>query len=186
LRLDKAEFSLLRVLSTSSLDMTGWAAYTDWQTLAAALPRKEITMRFASPSAFSMGDRRFALFPEPILVWDSLMRSWNRYAPEVLRIDKTAMRDFVTRNVTVSDYNLHTTCLYFPKYTLKGFTGICSYSIQGTTDECASQLSALAEFARYSGIGYKTTMGMGQARIEDTDVTLHHDLLAREVQLWPY
>src|SRR5205823_2431066 len=123
LRLDKAEFVLTRVLSTSSADITGWAGYADWQTLAATLSRKDITMRFASPSAFSMGDRRFALFPEPILLWDSLMRSWNRYAPEVLHIDKTAMRDFVTRNVTISGYNLHTTCLYFPKYTQRGFLG---------------------------------------------------------------
>ena len=97
------------------------------------------------------------------------MRSWNRYAPEVLRIDKLAMRDFVTRNVTVSEYNLHTTCLYFPKYAQKGFIGTCSYSIQETTDGSAPQLSALAEFARYSGVGYKTTMGMGQARIEESE-----------------
>jgi CRISPR-associated endoribonuclease Cas6 len=175
LRLDKAEFTLTRVLSTSSADIMGWAGYADWQTLAATLPRRDITMRFASPSAFSMGDRRFALFPEPILLWDSLMRSWNRYAPEVLHIDKTAMRDFVTRHVTVSDYNLHTTCLYFPKYTQRGFIGTCSYSIQETTDECAPQLSALAEFARYSGVGYKTTMGMGQTRIEEIEESLRHD-----------
>ncbi len=175
LRLDKAEFSLMRVLSTSSADMTGWAGYADWQTLAATSSRKAITMRFASPSAFSMGDRRFALFPEPILLWDSLMRSWNRYAPEVLHIDKTTMRDFVTHNVTVSDYNLHTTCLHFPKYTQKGFIGTCSYSIQETSNACAPQLSALAEFARYSGVGYKTTMGMGQARIEEIEESLRHD-----------
>ena len=175
LRLDKAEFALTRVLSTSSADITGWAGYADWQTLAATLWRKDITMRFASPSAFSMGDRRFALFPEPILLWDSLMRSWNRYAPGVLHIDKTAMRDFVTRNVTISGYNLHTTCLYFPKFTQRGFIGTCSYSIQETTDGCASQLSALAEFARYSGVGYKTTMGMGQVRIEEIEESLRHD-----------
>ncbi|MGZ3610993.1 MAG: CRISPR system precrRNA processing endoribonuclease RAMP protein Cas6, partial [Ktedonobacteraceae bacterium] len=174
LRLDKAEFSMMRVLTTSSADMTGWAGYADWQTLAATSSRKAITMRFASPSAFSMGDRRFALFPEPILLWDSLMRSWNRYAPDVLQIDKTAMRDFVTHNVTVSDYNLHTTCLYFPKYAQKGFIGTCSYSIQETSNACAPQLSALAEFARYSGVGYKTTMGMGQTRIEVIEESLHY------------
>ena len=68
LQLDKAEFSLTRVLSTSSSDMTGWAGYADWQTLAATSPRQSISIRFASPSAFSIGDRRFALFPEPILL----------------------------------------------------------------------------------------------------------------------
>ncbi len=175
LQLDKAEFLLARVLSTPSADATGWAGYTDWQTLAATTPRQSITMRFASPSAFSMGDRCFALFPEPILLWDSLMRSWNRYAPEVLRIDKLAMRDFVTRHVTVSDYDLHTTRLFFPKYAQKGFIGTCSYSIKETNGEYAPQLTALAEFAQYAGIGYKTTMGMGQARIEEIEEAVQHD-----------
>jgi CRISPR-associated endoribonuclease Cas6 len=69
LLLDKAEFSLTHVLSTSSADNTGWAGYADWQTLAATSPRKSITIRFASPSAFSMGNRCYALFPEPILLW---------------------------------------------------------------------------------------------------------------------
>jgi CRISPR-associated endoribonuclease Cas6 len=113
LLLDKAEFLLARVLSTPLADITGWAGYTDWQTLAATSPRHSITIRFASPSAFSMGDRRFALFPEPILLWDSLMRSWNRYTPEVLLIDKPAMRDFVTRHVTVSDYDMYASFVTF-------------------------------------------------------------------------
>lgn len=175
LLIDKAEFSLARVLSTPSADVTGWAGYTDWQTLAATAPRNTITIRFASPSAFSMGDRCFAFFPEPILLWDSLMRSWNRYAPEVLRIDKLAMRDFVTRHVTVSDYDLHTTRLFFPKYAQKGFMGTCSYFIKETNGEYAPQLIALAEFARYAGVGYKTTMGMGQARIEEIKEAVQYD-----------
>lgn len=175
LLLDKAEFLLVRVLSTPTADVTGWAGYTDWQTLAATAPCQSITIRFASPSAFSMGDRCFALFPEPILLWDSLMRSWNRYAPEVLRIDKLAMRDFVTRHVNVSDYDLHTTLLFFPKYAQKGFIGTCSYSIKETNGEYAPQLTALAEFARYAGIGYKTTMGMGQARIEEIEKAVQHE-----------
>jgi CRISPR-associated endoribonuclease Cas6 len=168
LYLDKAEFQLARVLSTPAADATDWASYTDWQTLASTAPRRSITIRFASPCAFSMGDRRFALFPEPMLVWDSLMRTWNRYAPEVLRIDKLAMRDFVTHHIVISDYELHTTCLHFPKYAQKGFVGSCSYMVK-TDDGNASQVAALAEFARYAGVGYKTTMGMGQARIEESD-----------------
>lgn len=168
LYLGQATFQLTRVLSTPAADPSGWAGHTDWQTLAACTPRHAITMRFASPCAFSMGDRRFALFPEPILVWDSLMRTWNRYAPEVLRIDKSAMRDFVKQHVTISDYHLRTTCLYFPRYSQTGFTGTCNYAVE-THKEYAAQLMVLAEFARYAGIGYKTTMGMGQARIEEND-----------------
>ena len=122
-------------------------------------------MQFASPCAFSLGGRRFALFPEPLLVWDSLVRSWNRYAPEVLQIDKVALREFVTQQVSVSDYELHTGKAVFATHAQRGFMGSCTYQVK-SNQGCASQLAALAEFARYAGVGSKTTSGMGQARIE--------------------
>lgn len=168
LRPGEAELQVSRMLSTPSADPTGWAGFIDWQTLATTPARHSITMRFASPTAFSLGDRRFALFPEPILLWDSLMRVWNTYAPEILHVDKAALRDFITQNVAVTDYTLHTSTLHYPKYRQKGFVGTCSYLIQD--GEHAAQLTVLAEFARYSGVGYKTTMGMGQVRVEDTRI----------------
>ena len=164
LELGKVTFILSHVLSTSSTDTTGWAAYTDWQTLANTPAQRNITIHFASPTAFSLGDRHFAFFPEPTLLWDSLMRTWNRYAPTCLHMDKQVIRDFVKNNVEISDYDLHTTILYFPKYAQKGFLGTCTYQVK-TGDEYASQITALASFSRYAGVGYKTTMGMGQARM---------------------
>ena len=165
LRLDKAQLQLTRVISTPAADASGWAGYSDWQTLAAVAPRSAITMRFASPCAFSLGDRRFALFPEPLLLWDSLVRSWNRYAPEVLQVDKVALREFVTQQVSVSDYELHTGKAVFATHAQKGFMGSCTYQVK-SLQGCTPQLAALAEFARYAGVGSKTTSGMGQARME--------------------
>jgi CRISPR-associated endoribonuclease Cas6 len=160
--LDTAELTLRRLLSTPTVDPTGWAASTDWQTMAATAASNSITIRFASPTAFSLGDRRFALFPEPRLVWDSLIRSWNFYAPEVLRLDKVELRAFVANHVVVEDYHLHIETRRFPTYSQKGFVGTCTYHVKAK-DSYAPQVAALAEFARYSGVGYKTTMGMGQA-----------------------
>ena len=94
------------------------------------------------------------------------MRVWNNYAPPILQIDKSTLRAFIPQNVVINDYDLYTTKLRFPKYGLKGFVGTCSYLIQ-QEGESAAQLATLAEFARYAGIGSKTTMGMGQARTED-------------------
>jgi CRISPR-associated endoribonuclease Cas6 len=166
LRLDTAQLQLARVLATPASDSTGWAAYTDWQTLSEQPPCSILTLRFASPCAFSMGDRRYALFPEPPLVWDSLLRAWNRHAPPVLQIDKVAFREFVARQVVVSDYHLSTAKVIFHKFVQKGFQGTCTYQIK-SEEAYACQLVALATLARYAGIGSKTTMGMGQARLEE-------------------
>ena len=171
LRLGSAEFKLNRMISTPTADTTGWAGFTDWHTLATTPSRRLITLCFASPTAFSLGERQFALFPEPILLWDSLMRVWNNYAPPVLQIDKPALRAFIPQNVTVSDYTLYTSKVHFPHHGQKGFIGTCTYHIRQEGEQ-AAQLAALAEFARYAGVGYKTTMGMGQARAEDINIKI--------------
>src|SRR6266699_2939810 len=118
-------------------------------------------------ASFNMNGDYFALFPEPLLVWDSLIRVWNSYAPEALKVEKLTLQDFIRRNVVMTACDsLSTHTLHYPRYTQKGFTGFCHYEIHGD-DTLARQLSMLAQFARYSGVGYKTTMGMGQVRIEE-------------------
>ncbi|MGI8588299.1 MAG: CRISPR system precrRNA processing endoribonuclease RAMP protein Cas6 [Chloroflexia bacterium] len=162
-RLGAADLGLTRLLATPAADPSGWAGFTDWQALAATPARRHITIQFASPTAFNLGDKHFALFPEPKLVWESFMRVWNLYAPPVLHLDRPALTEFITRAVVVSDYNLSTATLHYPGYTQKGFVGTCTY-LMPDADPRAAQLAALAEFSRYAGVGYKTTMGMGQAR----------------------
>lgn len=164
LRLDKASFQLVRVLSNPASDATGWANYTDWQTLACTAARPSLTLDFASPCAFSLGNRQFALFPEPRFVWDSLVRTWNLYAPPILRIDKQVLREFVAQHVTVSDYQLATSRVTYIEVAQKGFQGTCTYHIK-ENQSSASQVAALAAFALYAGIGSKTARGMGQSRL---------------------
>lgn len=166
LRLGEASLKVDRLLSHPVDDPTGWAGYIVWQTVAATEARRSITLRFASPTAFSMGKRQFVLFPEPELVWHSLVRVWNTYAPGVLHIEKEALREFIRSQVMVSDSSLHITTLRYPTHPQKGFVGTCRYRVRGEGKE-AAQLAALAEFARYAGVGSKTTMGMGQVRAVD-------------------
>src|SRR5258708_10713056 len=87
LHVDKASFQLARVFSNPTSDAGGLANYTDWQTLASTAACSALTLDFASPCAFSLGNRQFALFPEPRFGWDSPVRTWNQYAPPVLHID---------------------------------------------------------------------------------------------------
>jgi CRISPR-associated endoribonuclease Cas6 len=163
LHLDNATFQLARVLSTPTATGDGWASYTDWQTLAGVPAQSNITLQFASPCAFSLGKRNFALFPDPAFVWDSLARTWNRYAPEVVQMDRQEVRAFVTEKVVVSDYELYTARVVFREYAQKGFEGTCHYQVKAD-DGYAAQIATLASFAGYAGIGSKTTMGMGQVR----------------------
>jgi CRISPR-associated endoribonuclease Cas6 len=45
-----------------------------------------------------------------------------------------------------------------------GFTGRVTYGLMADNEIARAQLNALADAALYLGVGYKTTMGMGQTR----------------------
>ncbi len=161
--LGEAPFKLTRLLSTPTVD--GRVAQTSWRQLSSHAPAHEITLSFLSPTAFNINGDYFALLPEPQFVWDSLIRVWNTYAPKALHIEKQAIRDFLLRQVVVTTCDLSTHTLHYPKYTQKGFCGQCTYAIQ-ENNERAAQITRLAAFAPYAGVGYKTTMGMGQVRVD--------------------
>jgi len=55
--------------------------------------------------------------------------------------------------------------LHFPNYVQKGFEERCTYQLSADQQQ-VSKLTSLAAFAHYAGVGYKTSMGMGQVRVE--------------------
>jgi CRISPR-associated endoribonuclease Cas6 len=168
IRLGEASFTVTRLLSTAAADTTGWAERTSWEELVATPMRHSIMLSFTSPTAFNISGKFFALFPEPPLVWESLVRSWNSYAPDPLKIEKQALQDMLWHKVIVTACDLSTHTLHYPKYMQKGFAGTCTYALLEDGAR-AAQLARLAAFARFAGVGYKTTMGMGQVRMEETD-----------------
>ena len=68
-------------------------------------------------------------------------------------------------HIIVSRYSLTTCYLPSSKFGQSGFQGDVTFEVKGgPTAPEALWLSPLARFALFSGVGYKTTMGMGQTR----------------------
>ncbi len=171
--LGSSDLQLVRLFSASNVDPSGWASTTDWQSLAAIRAARSITCLFLSPTAYHLGDREFLLFPEALPLWESLLRVWNRYAPTNYQMEKQAVRECVAKSTAVADCNVSTETLHYPKYTQKGFVGTCTYSIEAKGKD-AQSLAVLAAFAPYSGVGYKTTMAMGQIRTRLSETQVGH------------
>ncbi len=165
IHLDDADFRLERMHIAPSTDSSSWAGSAHWQTLAALPAQPTITMHFATATAFSLGERQFCLFPEPSLVWGSLLRTWNRYAPIRMHMEKQTIHESLGRHISVTACKLHHAFLHFPTYVQKGFVGRCTYHLNAD-QQLAEHLTTLAAFAQYAGVGYKTTMGMGQVYVE--------------------
>jgi CRISPR-associated endoribonuclease Cas6 len=176
-RIGTAHFEISRLLTTSDTDanIPTWIAHSSFAELSAlrrVQPR--YTFEFATPTAFSMGQKSWGrllhVFPEPHHVFASLARQWELFAPPHLRMEAAqmtprALADWCEEHLVASLYQLETSYLPSSKFGQAGFQGTITYEVKGMpTAPEAQWLSPLARFALFSGVGYKTTMGMGQAR----------------------
>jgi CRISPR-associated endoribonuclease Cas6 len=123
-----------------------------------------VTLHFLSPTAFT-GSVGNTLFPLPDLVFRSILRKWNAYA--AVPIGDTIAEDLLAR-LQVESHHLATR----PPVRLaggseKGFVGWCEYSVgHSASADVRTAMHVLARAAFYTGVGARTTMGMGQAVTE--------------------
>lgn len=165
LRLDRVIFQIHEILTTP--DSSPWSDYTSFdELLANAEPERDITLEFLTPTAFNLGQRdwgkQFAILPEPALVFESLLRTWNAYSPAPFAEDP--LQTYLAGHVVVKRYTAESYMLRYPRHFQVGFEGTVTYGLMDDDAERRRQLNALADFAFYAGVGYKTTMGMGQTR----------------------
>jgi CRISPR-associated endoribonuclease Cas6 len=168
IRLGQAQLLIKEILATPGSHPL--AGYTSWAQLAAAArPQPEIALDFTSPTAFGFGQKgwgkKAVVLPQPELVFGSLARAWNNLAPFPLHVDRDALLAYVQEHVVVKRIaHLETQMLRFQRAPQVGFVGHVAYGLMDADEAARCQLNALADLAFYTGVGMKTTMGMGQTR----------------------
>ena len=116
-----------------------------------------INLTFSTPTAFRQGQYDTTL-PTRESVFNSLLSRWNKYSG----IEFTQI---AIESIFPSFVNIHTEILADSRSKFIGILGEVNYKILGEIEPIQiKQLNALANFALYSGVGRKTTMGMGMAR----------------------
>jgi CRISPR-associated endoribonuclease Cas6 len=171
--IDKEPFLVEKI--TAAASEHPWAAmsryeelYDKWLTGVETVPHK-ISVRFYSPTTFRSKGQNVPV-PLPKLFFHQLMLKWNRFSPVFIGED---ISDIAERKVVLSRYNLETRMMHFGKYRQVGFTGNCEFFLKLEGDEIwARVVHLLADFAFFSGVGYKTTMGMGQVRVTGQEVQI--------------
>nr|BBH87580.1 CRISPR-associated endoribonuclease Cas6 [Thermosporothrix sp. COM3] len=177
IRIGEAHFAIHQIQSGTEPEQVrqSWAGSTTFQHIHTLAPaRKRYRFEFASPTAFSKGQRPWgkmlALLPEPGSVFESLARQWETFAPAGLRLSDAELlprqlESWCAENVIVHHYELQSCYVPSGSYGHNGFIGNITYEVKGNpTAPEARWLTPLARFAYYSGVGAKTSMGMGQTR----------------------
>ena len=145
-----------------------------------APPKEKINIRFTVPTCFKSMGQYFPM-PTPRLVFGNLIDRWQAFSGVPVPTD---FHDFVEQYIVVGDYDLRTQPVVLKQGTqIKGCVGKVSYMIakRNHTFEKNHPIRAasvkqnrialirltgmLAEFANYSGLGIKTTQGMGTVSI---------------------
>ena len=187
MRIGKREFLLEEVICMPD-DPSGWTAFTSFNDLVEGARARKIgsqptlTLEFASLTTFNwihVADKtygnHYARLPLPKYIFPGLAQRWQEIAPPELAhiVQKERIARYIEADgIIIDDYQLVTHVVHFVKHLQRGFLGACTYQLRGpdeptTPDEpltVRQQIYLLATLAFYTGIGYKTTMGMGQVR----------------------
>ncbi len=187
MRLGKQTFLLEEVLigNDDPSDWTGFTSFSNFAEKARELKLSKVEtlkLEFDSLTTFNRNNARnrvygvyHALLPLPEYIFPILARRWQELAPPEYThlVDEAAIEQYIQNNgIIITDYNLKPHRVTFTNHPQPGFTGTCTYALRGP-DEPASeeapltvrqQLILLAQLAFYTGVGYKTAMGMGRTR----------------------
>ncbi len=183
MRLGRQAFALEEVVTT---DVSGWTGFTSYDALLEQAKTSKMSnalgLEFASLTAFSWTNKTYGNFyanvPLPAYIFPMLAKRWHAVAPPALTssVQTEYIEHYVQNDgMILRDYDLHSHIVTFPRHPQRGFVGTCHYTLRQAPEDIASeentemsvqqQIVLLAQFAFYSGIGYKTAMGMGQVRV---------------------
>jgi len=152
----------LKVVSVENHGL--WSDQSDYVKLVDHAPlHYKVTMNFTSPTSFKRTAGGFTPLPQPELVFSSLLDRWNAFAPFRL---PDWLYDTIHRDIVIDQARIQTETLSFArghKGVVTGFTGRVTYRLLCYGEACR-YLNALARFAKFSGVGVKTSVGMGQVK----------------------
>jgi CRISPR-associated endoribonuclease Cas6 len=157
--LGSADLYITSILGTPQSSQP-WSNFATYQQIydRASETERNITFHLATPTAFRQGKYDSPL-PTRDNVFKSLCDRWNTYSevpidPEIIEYIFPSRFDIKTE--VVKNYDTHS---------FIGCIGEIGYRILGDVEPLViKQINALADFAIFSGIGRKTTMGMGMVR----------------------
>lgn len=179
------EVVLLPQTSQASANWTNFVTFTQLVEQAQAAPPKaasKLVLEFASLTTFSRGNTRTGygphqvMVPLPQFVFQNLARRWEDIAPPELAhvVEKERIEQYLVEDgAIILDYDLKAHHVTFTTHIQRGFVGTCTYQLRGADAATAAtpltlhqQMLLLAQMGFYSGVGYKTAMGLGQMRLK--------------------
>lgn len=118
----------------------------------------KIDFNIETPLSFKIGDN-FECLPLPELFFKSLHKRWNNFSD--IKFDDSLLA--LLNKVSTSYFDISTDKLNSSTIKLIGCKGKVSYRITNKVNkDFIHYINTLSDFAYFSGVGVKTSLGMGQ------------------------
>lgn len=104
-------------------------------------------------------NNRYVIFPDERLILQSLVNNWNAFNPDFLLEDEDAF-DLLLKGTRIKSYQLRSSTYPLKKTVIPGFSGWVDLSTRLSVP-IKKIFDLLMRYANYSGLGVKTTLGMG-------------------------
>ena len=128
-------------------------------------PRKYVEICFITPTAFKTNEEYY-YFPSIKLIFNSIINRYNLFSNE-FTFEGVELIDDIVENFIISDYNIKTKRFYLENVKIKGFIGRITIKLGGPS-QFVNIGNMLLKYAEYTGIGIKTSMGMGGMQIKQS------------------
>ncbi|RMH71360.1 MAG: CRISPR-associated endoribonuclease Cas6 [Gemmatimonadetes bacterium] len=162
IHLARVPFLLSEVLMTPH-KATPWAIYQPYHKLwEQAENASTFILKFESPTLIKRGSRWIDHPDSARALLLNVAKKWNIFARNLPPIDLDTFAGRLDAAVTLHA-QVQTAALQY-KGLLTGFQGICTVTTTETDPEFRHRLNLMGNYAFFTGIGAKTTQGMGQVR----------------------
>lgn len=127
-----------------------------------ATERKRI--KLMSPTSFK-SDGIIHIFPNISTLISGVIAKINQHSETAELEDKKIVSELLEK-VYIKDYNLRTKIFHLESIKIKGFIGTMDLAIKGEDRTLANILNFLILMSEYTGLGIKTSLGMGGVKVE--------------------
>ena len=127
-----------------------------------ATERKRI--KLISPTSFKSNGITH-IFPNISTLISGVIEKINQHS-ETAELEDKKIVDELLERVYIKDYNLKTKVFHLEGIKIKGFIGTMDLAIRGEDSILTNILNFLILISEYTGLGIKTSLGMGGVKVE--------------------
>lgn len=129
-------------------------------------PARKYEIEFITPCTHKSGGN-YVLFPSANLIIQSLYTRFASFSEE-FSLDDPEAKEQIASNCHITGYNLRTSWFSLNNSGITGYTGRLWLTIGGP-EQLARLAGLLLTYAEFSGIGIKTSLGMGGCRVREVE-----------------